>query len=86
MEMNRLKTLASAMLLSAVCTTAFAQDNQLSSQQQAEGWISLFDGKNPSAWRNYQKDDINSGWVVENGALKLETAGAGDLISKQELM
>lgn len=81
--MNRLKTLASAMLLSAVCTTAFAQDNQLSSQQKAEGWISLFDGKNPSAWRNYQKDDINSGWVVENGALKLETAGAGDLISKQ---
>ena len=82
--MNRFKTFLSALIVSTTTTTAvLAQDNQLTAAQKAQGWVSLFDGKNTTAWRNYQKSDIQPGWVVENGALKLEKAGAGDLISKQ---
>ena len=40
-------------------------------QQKAAGWKSLFDGKNLTGWRNFKKQTIGAGWIVDNGAIHL---------------
>ena len=69
-------------LLSLFSTTIQATDNQLSQQEQAEGWQLLFDGSDLSQWRNFKQPELNPGWKAENGALKLSTPGAGDILTK----
>jgi len=32
-------------------------------------WISLFDGKSPIGWREFNESQISSNWIVENGCL-----------------
>jgi hypothetical protein len=50
--------------------TVFAQ-NTLSSQEKKEGWKLLFNGKNTDGWHNYGTKGVGPGWIIEDGALKL---------------
>ncbi len=59
-----------------------AADNQLSRQEQAEGWQLLFDGKDLSQWRNFRQAGLGEQWVIEDGAIKLAGAGGGDLLTR----
>jgi sugar phosphate isomerase/epimerase len=59
-----------------------ATDNQLSRQEQAEGWQLLFDGKDLSQWRNFKQEGLSEKWVIEDGAIKLSGAGGGDILTK----
>ena len=59
-----------------------ATDNQLSRQEQADGWQLLFDGKDLSQWRNFKRDGLSDKWVVEDGAIKLSGAGGGDILTR----
>lgn len=52
--------------------------NKLSPKEEEEGWISLFDGENTKGWRGYGKDTFPEGWIIEDGALKVEGTGAGE--------
>ena len=53
--------------------------NQLSQKEKEEGWELLFDGQSTEGWRGYNKDSFPSqGWVVEDGALKVQGSGAGE--------
>ncbi|HYG17595.1 MAG TPA: DUF1080 domain-containing protein [Ohtaekwangia sp.] len=45
-----------------------AADNQLTQQQQSEGWISLFDGTSKNGWRTFKNLD-NDSWEVTGGTL-----------------
>ncbi|HAV61963.1 MAG TPA: DUF1080 domain-containing protein [Verrucomicrobiales bacterium] len=56
----------------------------LSEQERRAGWQSLFDGKTTDGWRNYRKEGVSSGWVVENGELIRRGKGAGDLITREK--
>ncbi|MEM1323233.1 MAG: family 16 glycoside hydrolase [Bacteroidota bacterium] len=47
--------------------------NTLSPSEEAAGWKLLFDGKTTTGWRNFKKESIGSSWVVEDGALILQT-------------
>ena len=47
-----------------------------------EGWITLFDGKDLSAWDNGAGGAPAAGWVIEDGAV-VRTKPAGYLWSKQ---
>ncbi len=73
---------------STACTLLFltfptlAADNQLTAEEQAQGWQLLFNGNDMSQWRNYQQPTLNSGWQIEEGAMKLASQGAGDIVSK----
>ena len=71
-------------LLLALLTKVAAADNQLSTEEKAQGWKLLFDGKSGKGWRNLKKDSFpERGWVVENGILKLQPKSrGGDLISE----
>jgi len=71
----------------AVClmaTTGFAEENKLSPAEKMSGWKLLFDGESADHWRNYKKDTISDGWVVEDGALVRKERGAGDIITKDQ--
>jgi hypothetical protein len=53
--------------------------NTLSEQEIEDGWILLFDGESTDGWRGYGKDTFpESGWVIEDGTLKVEGAGTGE--------
>lgn len=49
----------------------------------ADGWRSLFDGGDLSAWRTYRSDAASSGWQVVDGTLQ-RAGPAGDLITRDE--
>lgn len=57
-------------------------DNQLTSQEKSAGWTLLFNGKDFSGWHNFKQDTVSPKWEIENGAMKLTEAGAGDLVSQ----
>lgn len=54
--------------------------NTLTTKEIEEGWILMFDGETLNGWRGYNKTSLpDSGWIVENGTIKLERRG-GDII------
>lgn len=67
--------------------------NTITQAEKKEGWKLLFDGETPSDhWRGYCDEAFpDSGWTVENGALKVigsgsgEAGGAGgDIVTKEK--
>ena len=66
--------------------------NQLTRQQQKEGWELLFDGKTTSGWHNHGMKPAGSAWKIESGVLYLDIdskksggAGAGgNLVTDRE--
>lgn len=66
--------------------------NTLSEAEKEDGWKLLFDGEDPSEqWRSYCGDAFpDSGWTVEDNALKVigtgagEAGGAGDIITNEK--
>jgi hypothetical protein len=48
------------------------------SQKDADGWITLFDGKTFNGWRGYNRADMPEAWVIEDGALRINGSGAGE--------
>ncbi|HHM21611.1 MAG TPA: DUF1080 domain-containing protein [Bacteroidetes bacterium] len=65
--------------------------NTLSEEEKAAGWELLFDGKNTSKWRGYNKPAFPSvGWKIMDGTLAVEHSGTeeaghgGDIITKDK--
>ena len=58
--------------------------NTLTDAEKAEGWVLLFDGKSLSKSRNYQKQEINDKWKIEDGIFTLTEKGGGDIITRDE--
>lgn len=77
------KTLAALALVSVLSQPAFAADNQLTAEEQADGWQLLFNGKDMSQWRSFKQPTVNEKWKIEDGAITLTLGGGGDLISKE---
>lgn len=82
------------LLLSAVAILALSQCNEKEAgtdastgeeNQSAVVWTPLLGQDDASKWwRNYQKDDINPKWVVEDGVMTLTEKGGGDIITKEQ--
>jgi hypothetical protein len=50
-------------------------------------WISLFDGKTLSGWRNFKSQEVGAAWKVVDGTIMLDKstgAKGGDLITNDE--
>jgi hypothetical protein len=44
----------------------------------ADGFVSLFDGKSFSGWRGYLKDTVPGRWVIDGDAIKFVGSGGGE--------
>lgn len=53
-----------------------AQHNVLTSDELADGWELLFDGKTTEGWRGFKMEGMPAGWHVDDGCLI--TSGEGD--------
>ena len=63
----------------ALCVSACAQDNTLTSKEKADGWKLLWDGKTTEGWRGAKLDDFPAkGWVIEKGVLKVLKGNGGE--------
>jgi hypothetical protein len=60
------------------CPLATAQDGTVPDQEE----IVLFDGSNLDQWRGYRQEAIGSGWKVDDGILKFDGSGGGDIITR----
>ncbi|MBC8984557.1 DUF1080 domain-containing protein [Pedobacter sp. N36a] len=79
-------TALTAMMISA-CSSAKLKDNELSREEQAQGYELLFDGKTLNGWHVYNQGKISSSWVAQDGALTClpgTDARHGDLVTDQE--
>lgn len=68
--------------LMAISLPSRSEDNQLTPQEQSDGWKLLFDGKNMQYWRNFQQPNLSDKWIIEDGAMKLTGEGGGDILTK----
>lgn len=73
-----------AVVLCSSLAWAEPNGNALTRPEVLSGWQSLFDGSSAEHWRNYQKDELSSGWKVQDGALVRAEKGAGDIVSKDK--
>ena len=85
--LNRYSSFVLSALLLAFATHATAAEeeaeakpNQLTAEQIAEGWISLFDGETLFGWT--PTSDAN--WKVEEGAIAVSEGGEGFLMTNSE--
>lgn len=68
-----------------------AQDNKLTSEEIAQGWKLLWDGKTTEGWRGAKIATFpKNGWSIENGILRVhandgkESTNGGDIITTQK--
>ncbi len=57
--------------------------NTLTPEEEADGWVLLFDGKTSKGWRGYNKDHFPSGWEVVDGTLHCKGSGRGEAGGKE---
>jgi hypothetical protein len=62
-----------------------AADNQLTAQEQAEGWVLLFDGQTTNGWRIF-KGKENDSWEVKDGTLHCKPFNEGGTNKRADLM
>jgi hypothetical protein len=46
--------------------------------KDADGWITLFDGKTLNGWRGYDKETAPAAWEVNDGAIHIKGSGEGE--------
>ena len=66
-------------------------DNSISTEEAAQGWKLLWDGKTTEGWRGAKlKTFPQAGWSIENGILKVlksnggESTNGGDIVTTQK--
>lgn len=50
--------------------------------KDADGWITMFDGKTLNVWRGYDRTDVPNAWEVNDGAIHIKGSGAGEAGAK----
>ncbi|MEM7453832.1 MAG: DUF1080 domain-containing protein [Planctomycetota bacterium] len=68
------------------------EEGQASAEQEAvqeeaagdEGVVVLFDGSSLDHFRGYHNEEIGAGWSIEEGMLKFDGSGGGDIITREQ--
>ena len=47
-------------------------------QKDADGWITIFDGKTFEGWRGYNKTKVPGKWTIDDNAIKFNGTGGGE--------
>ena len=56
--------------------------NGLSTEEEKDGWILMFDGKTTDGWRGYKKDHFPEGWKIVDGTIMCAGSGRGEAGAK----
>jgi hypothetical protein len=67
----------------ASSSTTASGATQLTAEQRAGGWRSLFDGTSTAAWRGYKEATMPAGWQIVDGVLT-KKGSVGDLMTKDQ--
>lgn len=51
-------------------------------KKDADGWITLFDGKTFTGWRGYDRADMPTQWVIDDNAIHIKGSGEGEAGAK----
>ena len=71
-------------ILSTLTAALFILATPAADIDKAEGWQTLFNGKDLTGWQNAAGKAPGSGWVVEEGAMvRMEKERAGDIWTKE---
>lgn len=81
---STLKLLAATSVLLSFVTPVFAQDEGKTAHQDHEETLVLFDGSNLDQWRGYRDEATGEGWKIEDGILKFDGSGGGDIVTREE--
>ena len=73
-----------ALVVSTFLPAQAEEHNVLTDAEKAEGWALLFDGKDLSQWKNYQKDGVSEKWQIADGVLTLTEKGGGDILTNEQ--
>ncbi|MEI7809104.1 MAG: DUF1080 domain-containing protein [Verrucomicrobiota bacterium] len=72
------------------CHKSIATPNTLTTQEKADGWQLLWDGKSNEGWRSAKSENFPAkGWVIKAGVLTVqakdgeESGGGGDIITRK---
>jgi len=75
---------AALLCLASLPRLAAAEPNTLTPDEAKAGWKLLFDGKTTNGWRNFNRDSVNPGWTVADGAIVRSAKGAGDIMTAEQ--
>jgi hypothetical protein len=82
MNMNTASCIVASLSLATLLAGCVSTDKATDAASGSDGWIMLFDGKDPGAnLRGYKRADLPKEWVVEDGSLVLRGKG-GDIVTK----
>src|SRR5690606_21700340 len=70
----KMKKIASLITLFLSIGLVYAQDNTLTPQEKAEGWVLLFNGENFEGWSSPQGTAPDVVWKVEDGTFSLRAS------------
>lgn len=84
--------LAQQQKMAASSKSSSSSSNTLTAAEKSAGWKLLFDGKTTAGWRGAYKPDFPAtGWVIEDGCLKVQPgsggeggSGGGDIITTKQ--
>lgn len=79
-----MKMLVAGLVALSLAGAARAEENVLTSEEQAAGWTLLFDGKDTAGWHSYHKKKAGARWKVADGILSLTKGGGGDLVTNAD--
>ncbi len=66
-------------------TSTDNKQNELSDSEKAQGWRSLFNGKDLTGWHNFKREGVKPGWQVKDGALAcVDPHNAGDIVTSDQ--
>ncbi len=78
------KTLLSIPLSLLIAAFALTGCGEEVETKKEVAWVSLFNGKDLSQWRNFKKEGVSDKWQIKDGAFTLTGKGGGDIITKEQ--
>ncbi|MBQ7822867.1 MAG: DUF1080 domain-containing protein, partial [Bacteroidaceae bacterium] len=64
-----------ALSLSLLTSSCTEEQNKLTPEEVADGWVLLFDGKTMNGWKNYNSDKLTS-WEAVDGTIRAKGDGS----------
>ena len=64
-----------ALSFTLLATSCTQEQNKLTPEEIANGWVLLFDGKTMNGWRNYNSDQLTS-WEAVDGTIRAKGDGS----------